>query len=143
MRLSWEFIHDSTIGLLDAIHRAPLDDRDFQTWVADVIETRGLRRNEVVHASHLNQTFAYQIIAGTRKATRDKLIQLAFGMGLGVFEACELLERGGANALVPRSRRDVVIAFALDRRLSVLECDDLLWEVGEVTLVTRGAAGEI
>jgi hypothetical protein len=143
MGLSWEFIHDSTVGLLDVLRCAPLDSRDFPTWIADTIAARGLRRNEIVHASHLNQTFAYQIIAGTRHAARDKLIQLAFGMGLDIDEASELLERGGSNALSSRCRRDVVIAYALDRCLSVLECDDLLWSVGERTLVTRGAARRI
>ena len=143
MRLSWEFIRESGVGPAEALAHAPLDDRDFPTWISDTIAARGLRRNEIVHASHLNQTFAYQIIAGLRHPTRDKLVQLAFGMGLDIDEASELLERGGANALSPRCRRDVVIAYALDRGLSVLECDDLLWSVGERTLVTRGAARRI
>ena len=66
------------------------------------------------------------------------------GIPLGMRDgSCELLERGGANALMPSCLRDVVIAFALDRGLGVLECDDLLWSFGERTLVSRGADGEI
>lgn len=143
MRLSWDFIRESGVGPAEALAHAPLDDRSFSAWISSVLSARSLRRNEVVHASRLNQTFAYQILAGLRHPTRDKLVQLAFGMQLGIDEASELLERGGANALSPRCRRDVVIAYALDRGLSVLECDDLLWSVGERTLVTRGAARRI
>ena len=143
MPLSWDFILDSHASANDALRLAPLDGRSFSQWIADMLEARSLRRNEVVHASHLNQTFAYQIISGSRHAARDKLIQLAFGMRLGIDEASELLERGGANALSPRCRRDVVIAYALVKGLSVLECDDLLWSVGERTLVTRGTARRI
>lgn len=140
---SWDFIGDSHEGIRDVLARAQLDGRSFSAWVREAMTSLSLKRNDVVHASCLNQTFAYQIIAGTRRPSRDKLIQLAFGMGFGIDEACELLERGGTNALRSSCRRDVVIAFALDRGLGVHGCDDLLWSVGERTIVTRGEAGEI
>lgn len=143
MHLSWDFIYDKKLSAADALACAPLDGKSFAAWVAQTLETKGIKRNAAVHDSHLNQTFAYQIISGSRNASRDKLIQLAFGMRLGIRAACELLERGGANALTPSCSRDVLIAFALDRGLSVLECDDLLWSMGERTLVTRGAARRI
>ena len=143
MRAGWEFIHSAGAELDEILLHAPLEKRLFSEWIEGECAARGLRRNEVVRSSHLNQTFAYQIIMGTRHASRDKLIQLAFGMGLDIDGSCELLERGGANALMPSCLRDVVIAFALERGLGVLECDDLLWSFGERTLVSRGADGEI
>lgn len=143
MRSGWEFIHSAGADIGQIIRHAPLERSTFSEWIEKAFKARGLRRNEVVRASHLNQTFAYQIIMGTRNASRDKLIQLAFGMGLDIDDSCELLERGGANALMPSCLRDVVIAYALDRGLGVLECDDLLWSIGERTLVTRGAAERI
>ncbi|RVU96749.1 XRE family transcriptional regulator [Coriobacteriales bacterium OH1046] len=143
MRLDWEFIEKDVSSALEAIRRAPLDGRAFTEWVHDTLTARGLKRKEAIRASQLNQTFAYQIIMGTRHAARDKLIQLAFGMELGIDDACELLERGGTNALLPICRRDVAIAFALGQGMGVLECDDLLWSIGERTLVSHGAAGKI
>ena len=140
MRLSWDFIRAIDVSAQDALANAPLDESPLPVWIAEMLSAKSLKRNQVVHASRLNQTFAYQIISGSRHATRDKLIQLAFGMQLSIDDASELLERGGTNALSPRCRRDVLIAYALDRSLSVLECDDLLWLAGERTLVTRGTA---
>ena len=139
----WQIVREGSGTLEEVLSAAELDDRPFSKWVSDELTSRGLKKNIVVRRSRLNQTFAYQIIAGTRKATRDKLIQLAFGMQLSIDDASELLERGGTNALSPRCRRDVLIAYALDRSLSVLECDDLLWLAGERTLVTRGTARRI
>ena len=143
MRLSWDFIRAIDVSAQDALANAPLDESPLPVWIAEMLSAKSLKRNQVVHASRLNQTFAYQIISGSRHATRDKLIQLAFGMQLSIDDASELLERGGTNALSPRCRRDVLIAYALDRSLSVLECDDLLWLAGERTLVTRGTARRI
>lgn len=143
MRSGWDFIRDEVNGISEVLRKAPLDERSFSEWLEEILTLRMLRRSEIIRTSRLNQTFAYQIIVGSRRATRDKLIQLAFGMELGIDGACELLERGGVSALLPICRRDVVIAYALDRKLGVLKCDDLLWDIGERTLVTRGSACDI
>ena len=72
------------------------------------------KKNVVVRRSRLNQTFAYQIMAGMRHPSRDKLVQLCFGMRLDEEKASELLERGDCAALRPFVRRDVIIAFCLN-----------------------------
>lgn len=108
-------------------------------WIEQKLDERGIKRNMVVRRSRLNQTYAYQIMAGLRRASRDKLMQICFGMGLDVDDACELLEVGHVNRLNPTNRRDIIIAYCLDRGLDVSECDDLLWRYGEATLVTEEA----
>lgn len=137
----WQFMQESTGTLRDVLAAASLDERPFSAWINDQLSERGLKKNIVVRRSHLNQTFAYQIMAGMRHPSRDKLIQLCFGMRLDKWEACDLLERGGASALRPFDRRDVIIAFCLDRHLEISACDDLLWGLGEATLTREGAAG--
>ena len=135
--MDWDFIKAGACSLGDALARAGNDVRPAGVWAAGLIAARGLGRSEVIRRSRLNQTFAYQILSDARHASRDKLIQLAFGMALGIDECCELLERGGVNALSTCSRRDVVIAYCLDRGLDVATCDDILWDLGERTLVSR------
>lgn len=138
----WQFITEGDKDLAQVLASAEFDGRTFPQWVADKLDERGLQKNSVVRDSRLNQTFAYQIMAGTRNASRDKLIQLAFGMGLDIDDACDLLERGGASALCPTSRRDVIIAYCLHHGLGVAACDDLLWDLGERTLTAgTGADG--
>jgi len=96
-------------------------------------DSRGMTKADIVKASNLNEIYAYQILSGARRPSRDKLIQLCFGMRMNEVEACELLERGGASALRPYDRRDVIVAFCLNRQLEVSACDDLLWGLGEET----------
>jgi hypothetical protein len=85
----------------EVLSRAALDERDLSAWARDRMATAGVPRNDAIHRSRLNQTFAYQILAGTRHASRDKLLQLAFGMQLGIRDASELLERGVRAACGP------------------------------------------
>ncbi len=132
----WDSFASGRSGLRPLLARAEFDGRALDAWLADVMAERSLVRSDVIRASRLNPTFGYQIIAGQRRASRDKLIQLAFGLGLGASDACELLERGGASALRSFVRRDFIIAYALERGLSLPACDDLLWGQGEQTIQT-------
>lgn len=121
---------------------AAFDEKDLSAWACDRLSSTGVPRNDAIHRSRLNQTFAYQILAGTRRASRDKLLQLAFGMQLGIRDASELLERGGACRLRPDCRRDLIVAFALHRGMGVEQCDDLLWAHGERTIMPENPRGE-
>lgn len=129
----WQVVQQGGRTLQDVLASAALDERSFSTWISEELAKRGLKKNLVVRRSRLNQTFAYQIMAGMRHPSRDKLVQLCFGMRLNEEEASELLERGGVAALRPYDRRDVIVAFCLNRRLEISACDDLLWSLGETT----------
>ena len=129
----WQIVQQGNKTLQEVLAEASLDDRSFASWISDELARRGIKKNAVVRRSRLNQTFAYQIMAGMRRPSRDKLIQLCFGMRMDEVEACELLERGDASALRPYDRRDVIVAFCLNRQLEVSACDDLLWGLGEET----------
>lgn len=135
MQDEWAFLTSGAESLEEALALAPLDESTLSDWTTERMGLHGQRKNEVVKRSRLNQTFAYQILSGSRKASRDKLIQLAFGLQLTVVEACELLERGGVARLLPVSRRDVIVAFSLARSMDVTACDDLLYRFGEDTLL--------
>jgi len=134
MQDRWAFIRGTRKGLSGVLQQMVPDQRDLRAWIDDALLAADLPKNVVVHRSQLNQTYAYQIMAGQRQPSRDKLIQLCFGMGLGVDDACDLLEHGEVSALRPAVRRDVVIAYCLDRGLDLATCDDFLWSLGEKTL---------
>ena len=134
---NWEFVRQGNGTLQEVLATSQLDERGFSAWIRDELARRGLKKNLVVRRSRLNQTFAYQIMAGMRHPSRDKLVQLCFGMRLDETDASELLERGGMSALRPYARRDVIIAFCLNRGMEVSACDDLLWGLGEQTVTGR------
>lgn len=138
VRVDWQFLTQaSTVD--DALACVQVDGRSLKAWLNDALTARGVDRSAVIRKSRLNQTFAYQIFAGARRPSRDKLIQLAFGMGFGAEETSELLERGGMSALRCACQRDVVIAFCLERGLDVDTCDDMLWDHHEQTLLQADA----
>lgn len=139
MQADWALVLQGD-SIEEVLGHAETSSQELPDWIERKLAERGIKRNVVVRRSRLNQTYAYQIMAGLRRASRDKLVQLCFGMGLSVDEACELLEVGSVNRLNPTCRRDIIIAYCLDHGLDVTECDDLLWRYGESTLVSEDAA---
>lgn len=103
-------------------------------YLNHLLEEKGLKRSDVVRLAGLNSTFGYQIFAGTRKASRNKLLQLAFAMGLTLRETGRLLRRGDVGSLSCKDRRDAIIVFALDKGCSLQEVEELLFSFGEDTL---------
>ena len=88
-------------------------------------------RKDVINKSQLNYTYGYQILNGTRKPTKDKLIQICFGMGATVKETNRILMLADAGGLYSKNRRDCVIMFALNKGLSLQELNELLFELNE------------
>lgn len=100
-----------------------------------LLEEYHTAKNEVIRRSGLNQIYGYQIFAGTKSPSRDKLLALAFGFPLSLQDTQRLLRLAGHSELYPRSRRDSILLFGLKHRLTVPEMDDLLFDQQEATLL--------
>lgn len=79
--------------------------------------------------------YIYKIFSGERRATRDVLVSVAFGMKLSIEETQLLLRIAKFAVLDSRERRDSVIIYALSHDMTVFECDDLLNENNLITLI--------
>lgn len=116
---------------------APTDDRSLGDYLMDLIDDKGLSRADVVRGSTVNSTFVYQIFNGTRNVSRDNAIKIAFGAHCTLREAQRLLRHAGVSELWCKNRRDAIIIYCLEHGLSLSECDDELYRLGEATLVAR------
>lgn len=102
--------------------------------INQVISYKGLARADVAKASGLNVIYAYQVMAGSRKPTRDKFLCLCKAMVLTVDEVQKLLKVCGYAPLYPRKKRDAVILFAWEKGRGILEVNETLFQHGEKTL---------
>ena len=108
--------------------------RDLAAYLNQLLEEKGLKRSDVVRAAGLNETFGYQIFKGQRKASRDKVLQLAFALECNLLETNRLLKAAGVNELYCKDRRDAIILFCIDRGLGLQRTDEELYRFGEETL---------
>lgn len=108
--------------------------RSLAEYLQQLLDEKGLERSKVVRDAGLNDTFGYQIFKGTRKASRDKVLQLAFAMHLGLRETDRLLQAAGANELYCKNRRDAIIIFAVQKGYTLQEANEELYRFGEETI---------
>ncbi len=91
-----------------------------------LLTQKKIRKADVIRHSQLGRAYVYKIFAGEKIPTRDKLIALAFGLGLSDLETQKMLKLSGNRELYARDERDALILFALQRNKTVFEVNELL-----------------
>ena len=78
--------------------------------------------------------YVYKVFRGERKPSRDVLIAIAFGMALTIDQTQLLLRITKMSGLDPRDPRDSILLYALKNKKSIMETNDLLYELKQQTL---------
>lgn len=107
-----------------------LAEADFCAYLEKLCREKRKEAGRVISASDIDRTYGYQIFNGTRRPSRDKAIQLAFGFGLDVEETQGLLRAADKSVLYPRIKRDAAIIFAISRKMSLTETQIFLMSLG-------------
>ena len=103
---------------------------DFYTLLKQACEKRDMLPAQAIERSQIERTYGHQLFNGTRRPSRDKVIQLALGLGLNVDETQRLLRAAGKSQLYPRLKRDAVILYALQKKLPILTVQESLTKYG-------------
>ncbi|MBR2408225.1 MAG: hypothetical protein IKB07_04640 [Lachnospiraceae bacterium] len=93
------------------------------------------QKKEIIRDAGLDMTYGYQIFDGRKNPRRDKLLQLAFGFPLTVEETNKLFRSAGVSDLYVRCKRDTICMYCLQQKMTVDECNALLYQAGEETLI--------
>lgn len=95
-----------------------------------LLTQKGLKRADVMRNSQLGRAYVYQIFSGKKIPSRDKLIAIAFGMGLSDDETQKMLKLTCNRELYARDERDALILFALQKKKTVFEVNESLIDHG-------------
>ena len=107
-----------------------LQSPDFSTLLQQYCQTRKMLPAHVIELSQIERTYGHQLFNGTRRPSRDKVIQLVLGMGLNVDETQRLLRAAGKSQLYPRLKRDAVILYGIQKKLPILAVQEYLTKYG-------------
>lgn len=92
------------------------------------LRKKDLTKADVVRKSNLNKAYVYQIFLGKKYPSRDKVIALAFGLGLDALETQMLLKQAGYRELYPRDPRDALLLFAIGQKKTIIDANELLYD---------------
>lgn len=138
----------STGDLLDILEKKPLKTGlgEIQTeqltqtlseFLTKFIAERGVKPSDILERSGMKKQYFYEILNGTKtNPSRDKLIQLCFGLEFSLEETQTFLKHFGMAQLYPRNRRDSILIYCFQRRMTLIDTDIQLMEFGENTFLT-------
>ena len=106
----------------------------FHEYISGILMERGVPAEAIINRSGIERTYGHQLFNGTRKPSRDKVIQLAIGFGMNAGETQELLKIAGKPLLYPRIDRDCVLLFGINKGYGIMEIQELLHEKGATIL---------
>lgn len=99
-----------------------------------LFKEKGIKKSDVISSSNLSRTYAYQILNGTKKPSRDKIIQLCIGARLNLEETERALTLGNSGKLYAKNSRDSIIIFAINKGIDVVTTNELLYHYSEAIL---------
>lgn len=102
----------------------------FADFLNQLIERYHLSKGRLVTASGLSKSYAYEIFAGFKVPTRDKILQLILSIHSTLDESQHLIVLGGYSPLSPKVQRDAAVIFGIEHQLSLVHINDLLYDLG-------------
>lgn len=100
-------------------------------YLEQLLEKHGLKKSQCIENANLQRNYGYQIFSGERTPSRDKVIALCLAMHLNLEEVHALLCSTGYADLYAKNKRDSVLIFGITKGLSLLDTNELLYELGE------------
>ena len=102
----------------------------FSEYIRKLCGERDMVCERVIRNAGIDRTYGHQLFSGRRNPSRDKVIQLAFGLLLKAEEAQELLKAAGKSPLYPKIKRDAAILYCLQNGVDFFDAQATLEEMG-------------
>jgi len=106
----------------------------FVDYLNEQFHASGLKKSDVIRSLNLSRSYAYQLFAGLKKPSRDKVIMLSFGLKLDYDSTQKLLIIAEHSPLHPKNKRDSILIFCKYNSHSFIEANMLLFDFKEMML---------
>jgi transcriptional regulator with XRE-family HTH domain len=121
-----DLIKELCTDALDEFMKRDLMLTPFHDYIMQMCADRGETREHVIKRAGINRTYGHQLFNGTRKPSRDKVIQIAIGFGLDIEQTQQLLKVAQESLLTPKVKRDAAILYCFIHHLDFSEAQKLL-----------------
>ena len=113
-------------------------DRELWQYISNLLEEKRLTIAKAARRGQMSDSYLYKIKQGRKvNISRDKMIQIGFGLGLTAEESRKLMRIAGVGELYPRIRRDSIILYCLEKHIDIIECDSMLEAAGDKTILNE------
>ena len=104
--------------------------KDFSSYIKAILDAKGMSTADMQKKSCIDRTYVYQIINGSKNPGRDKIIAIAIACEMTLPETQRALEIAREGILYPKNRRDSLVIYAINKKMSIMDLNALLEEYG-------------
>lgn len=129
-------LQDNSCSLSEYIqsHSDTFIDEDIQNFWEELIFQSGYSKSNIINKSDFSYCYFYDVIQGKKAPTKDKVVRLILAMKLSLEQCQAALKISGRAALYPKNKRDSILIYAIDRGLTITQCNALLSKYKECEL---------
>lgn len=102
---------------------------DFTEYLGRLSRDKGIPPVQIIRNAQIDRVYGHQLFNGIRKPSRDKVLQLAFGLGCSLEETQKMLRLADRSSLYPKIKRDAAIIYGLNNRVQISELQELLFSM--------------
>ncbi|CEN22144.1 helix-turn-helix domain-containing protein [Paraclostridium sordellii] len=110
-------------------------DLSLPNFFQNICKQKGISKSDLIKNAEIDRTYGYQILNGTKKPSRDKLLKLCISASLDIKESNKALKLGNVGQLYPKNPRDSIIIFGINKKLNLFQIDELLFNRNFDTLI--------
>ena len=127
-----ELKNTTDIGDFLSKNQNEMMDLSLSEYLRQLLEKYNLEKSDVFRRAKMTESnYGYELFRDdSKKASRDKLIQICVGFPLTIEETQEVLRYGKVRTLYPRDERDAYVLFALKNNYDMAQLNDLLFANG-------------
>lgn len=114
---------------------AGLTTPNLSEFLDKLLHKKDCSKADIIKKSGLNQVYAYHIFSGSKNPSRKKVLALALAFQLSLQETQYLLKSADSKELYIRNPWDTIIIHALNKKLTVLQTNELLINLSEEKLL--------
>jgi len=117
-------------GTFDSNYKHEYVSASLSASIENIMNKKLLSKSDVIKRADLDRVYGYQIISGTRIPTREKLLQLGFGLCLDADGMQAMLKTTGYAPLYPKVKRDAAILFCFNKNYDLFDTQAMLQQAG-------------
>lgn len=114
-----------------ANHKETFVVEDIKAFWEQLIKEKKYSKSNIINKADFSYCYFYDVINGRKMPTKDKVVRLALAMKMSIDECQQALKISGRSALYPKVRRDSVLIYAIEKHLTIAQCNELLAKHGE------------
>lgn len=113
-------------------NRDNFSNQTFAELLEQTLKENKVSKTDAVKRSNLENHYAYEIFRETKdkNLSRNKIIMLCIAMEADLEQTRKLLLKKQYAPLYPKNERDSIIIFGLQRKLSIIDINNLLYDKG-------------